>query len=334
MLPAPRRRDVLQLLVAGAAGLALPRSAHGSVVARPDLWRASTRPRQSAGAAAAASHHATLATTRLSETVFLVSGAGGNVLVVTVPEGVVMINGGSQERSPELLKTIADQTGGARVTAVFNTDWHPQHTGSNDALGKSGAQIVAHENTKQYLANELFVEWEQRTYKPRTKLALPTKTFLTTGTMSAGKETLKYGHLGQAHTDGDIYVFLPASNVLMTGDVMSVGTYPIADYTTGGWLGGMVTATKTMLDLTNADTRVIPGTGPVQTRADLQAQFDMLTTMRERLPKMMRQGMGTEDMLAVGCTREFDAKWGDPKLFVTTSYRGLWLHVRELGGIV
>jgi hypothetical protein len=72
----------------------------------------------------------------------------------------------------------------------------------------------------------------------------------------------------------------------------------------------------------------------VQTRADLQAQFDMLTTMRERLPKMMRQGMGTEDMLAVGCTKEFDAKWGDPKLFVTTSYRGLWLHVRELGGIV
>ena len=260
----------------------------------------------------------------------LVTGAGGNVLVISGGEGLVLVNGGSQERSPELLKTIA----GARVVALFNTDWHPDHTGSNEAIARSGGQIVAHENTKQYLANELFVEWEKRTYKARTAQALPTRTFLTTGTMSAGKETLKYGHLGQAHTDGDIYVFLPASNVLMTGDVMSVGTYPIADYTTGGWLGGMVTATKTMLDLTNADTRIVPGTGPVQTRADLQAQFDMLTTMRERLPKMMRQGMGTEDMLAAGCTKEFDAKWGDPTLFVTTSYRGLWLHVRELGGIV
>ena len=256
------------------------------------------------------------------------------MLVVRGTDGLVMINGGSAERSSELLKTIADQSGGRRVTTLFNTDWHPDHTGSNEALAKGGAQIVAHENTKQYLANELFVEWEKRTYKARTAQALPTKTFLTTGTMTAGGETLKYGHLGQAHTDGDIYVFLPASNVLMAGDVMSVGAYPIADYTTGGWLGGMVTATKTLLDLTNADTRIIPGTGAVQTRADLQAQFDMLTTMRERLPKMMRQGMGTEDMLAAGCTKEFDAKWGDPHLFVTTSYRGLWLHVRELGGIV
>ena len=272
--------------------------------------------------------------TRVSDTVFLVSGAGGNVLVVTGGDGLVLVNGGSQERSPELLKTIADHTSGARVTTLFNTDWHPHHTGSNEALSKSGAQIIAHENTKQYLANELFVEWEKRTYKARGAHAVPTKTFLTTGTLSAGRETLQYGHLGQAHTDGDIYVFLPASNVLMAGDVMSVGAYPIADYTTGGWLGGMVTATKTLLDLTNADTRIVPGTGPVQTRADLQAQFDMLWTLRERLPKMMRQGMGTEDMLAAGATKEFDAKWGDPRVFVTTSYRGLWLHVRELGGIV
>jgi hypothetical protein len=120
----------------------------------------------------------------------------------------------------------------------------------------------------------------------------------------------------------------------MTGDVMSVGRYPIADYTTGGWLGGLVTATKTLLDVTNADTRIVPGTGPVQTRADLQAQFDMLSAMRERFPKMMRQGMGAEDMLKAAATKEFDTKWGDPTLFVNTCYRGLWLHVRELGGIV
>jgi glyoxylase-like metal-dependent hydrolase (beta-lactamase superfamily II) len=120
----------------------------------------------------------------------------------------------------------------------------------------------------------------------------------------------------------------------MTGDVLTVGKYPIADYTSGGWLGGLLTATRTLLDLSNPDTRVIPGTGPVQTRADLQAQFDMLTTLRERFAKMMRQGMSANDMLAAGATKEFDAKWGDPKLFVPVSYRGLWLHVRELGGIV
>ena len=122
--------------------------------------------------------------------------------------------------------------------------------------------------------------------------------------------------------------------MLVAGDVLSVGKYPIADYTTGGWLGGLVTANKTLLDLTNADTRFVPGIGPVQTRADLQAQHDMLAAMRDRLAKMMRQGMGAEDMLAAAPTKDFDAKWGNPELFVSTAYRGMWLHVRELGGIV
>src|SRR5689334_21629998 len=124
-MPAPRRRDVLQLLMAGAAGLALPRSA-----------RAQQHPSSTHSAASAVTTGAKteLATSRLTESVFLVSGAGGNVLVVRGADGLVMINGGSAERSPELLKSIADQSGGLRVTALFNTDWHPNHTGSNDAL--------------------------------------------------------------------------------------------------------------------------------------------------------------------------------------------------------
>jgi hypothetical protein len=95
-----------------------------------------------------------------------------------------------------------------------------------------------------------------------------------------------------------------------------------------------VNATKKLLELANEETRVVPGHGPVQTRADLQAQHDMLATLRDRMHKLMRQGMGAEDMLASGITREFDAKWGDPALFLSTSYRGMWLHIRELGGVV
>ena len=95
-----------------------------------------------------------------------------------------------------------------------------------------------------------------------------------------------------------------------------------------------MTATKTLLDLTNDQTRVIPGAGAVQTRADLEVQHEMLVTLRERLHQMMRKGMGAHDMLAAGATKEFDARCGDPSLFVTVTYRGMWLHVRELGGIV
>jgi cyclase len=306
----PSRRQLLELMLSGAA-----------VASCASLMSAQGRA-------------PSIATTPLNEHLHLISGAGGNVLLVTTGDGLVMINGGSTERSNEVLKAVSAHARGKRLTTLINTDWCADHTGSNEALGAIGANIIAHEHTRQYLANDQFIEWQKRTYKAKPKSALPTKTFRTKGSLAAGSERLDYAHLGQAHTDGDIYVHLPASNVLMTGDVVTVGTYPIADYTTGGWLGGLVTATKTLLDLSNAETRVVPGTGPVQTRMDLQAQFDMLTTLRERLPKMMRQGMSANDMLAAGATKEFDGKWGDPKVFLPVTYRGLWLHVRELGGIV
>jgi glyoxylase-like metal-dependent hydrolase (beta-lactamase superfamily II) len=282
----------------------------------------------------AAAESSTLATTRLSDALFLATGAGGNVVVLNQRDGVLMVNGGTRERSAELLGAVKEQTSGRRVLTLFNTDWHPEHTGSNETLGEGGTRIIAHENTKQYLANEMFIDWEKQTYKPLPRPALPVETFYTTGTMTFGDEHIEYGHLGQAHTDGDIYVFFTGPNVLVAGHMMTPGKYPMPDYVSGGWLGGLVAATKTLLDRANADTRIVPALGPVQTRADLQAQFDMLSALRERMAKMMKQGMSVQDMLAAGITKEFDATWGTPELFVANAYRGMWLHVRELGGIV
>jgi glyoxylase-like metal-dependent hydrolase (beta-lactamase superfamily II) len=312
------RREFLEWVLSGAAVAAWP---FDVVQGKPSLASAQTR-------------HAPLTATPLDDHLHLISGAGGNVLVVASGDGLVLVNGGAAERSTELLKIVAASSGGRRLTTLFNTDWCADHTGSNEAAGAMRAQIIAHEHTKQYLANDQFVEWQKRTYTAKPAGALPTRTFYTKGSMTAGSERLEYGHLGQAHTDGDIYVFLPVSNVLVAGDVLTAGRYPMADYTTGGWLGGLMTATKTLLDLSNANTRVIPGSGPVQTRADLQAQYDMLSTLRDRLAKMMRQGMSAKDMLAAGATKEFDERWGDPTLFLSVTYRGMWLHVRELGGIV
>jgi cyclase len=325
MFPGPNRRDFLQVLLGGATGLAWPGFA--SAGQRLDVPQAGR-------AEAPVSGRALPTVTRLGPNLIVISGVPGNVVVATGPDGAVMVNGGDATRSADLLKLVASETGGARVQTLFNTDWHPDHTGANEALSATGAAILAHEHTKQYLGTEIHVDWQVRTYKPRRQQALPTKTFHTKGSMTVGAERVEYGHLGQAHTDGDIYVFFRDSNVLAVGDVLTVGAYPIADYTTGGWLGGLATATKTLVDLSNADTRVVPGTGPIQSRADLQSQFEMLSAMRDRLHKLLRQGMGVDDMIAAGPTKEFDERWGNPTLFVSTAYRGLWLHVRELGGVV
>ncbi len=330
MFPGANRRDFLQILLGSATALSWSELVRGaSAQGAPSTGGGASR---SAGPAAVPP--APLTVTRLGLNLLLIAGAPGNVVVATGPDGSVMVNGGQASRSAELLALVARETGGARVQTLLNTDWHPDHTGSNELLAAAGAAILAHEHTKQYLGTEIHADWQARTYKPRPPQAWPTKTFYSKGAMTAGAESLEYGHLGQAHTDGDIYAFFRQSNVLVAGDVLSVGAYPIADYTTGGWIGGLATATKTLIDLSNAETRVVPGAGPIQTRADLQAQFEMLSTLRDRFHKMMRQGMGADDMIAEGATTEFDARWGSPKLFVSTTYRGLWLHVREIGGVV
>ena len=272
--------------------------------------------------------------TRINEKLLVIAGAGGNVVVCQDTAGLILIDGGLAERSRELFKLIGVETKGAPIRTAFNTHWHWDHTGSNEALTRSGAKIIAHENTRLWLGADFFVEWEQRAYKPRPREAWPTETFYTSGKLTAAGEEIAYGNLPRAHTDGDIYIFFPTSNVLVAGGLLSSGSYPVLDYATGGWIGGMLDATKALLDMSNAETRYVPAYGPLLTRADVEAQHAMLTTMKDRLLGLMKKGMGPDDMIAAAPTQEFDAKWGDPTLFVSNAYKGMWGHVRSLGGIV
>jgi glyoxylase-like metal-dependent hydrolase (beta-lactamase superfamily II) len=307
----PDRRSFLKAAVAGAAGVslslrALARSEPEPIVAVP-----------------------------LSDNIVQITGAGGNVVAVTGPDGVLLIDSGVEERSKDLLKAVGKLPGGQHIHTLINTHWHWDHTGGNERLGKDKVKIIAHENTKLWLGADFYCDWQDnRHYTPRPKVALPTETFYTSGQIRANGQDVVYGYLPRAHTDSDIYVFFPKANVLVAGGLVSVGAYPVLDYTTGGWIGGMDDASKALVGIANKDTRIVPGIGPVQTYADLQAQSEMLHTMHERLVDLMRKGIGTDDLAAHPPTEEFNAKWGDPKLFLANAYRGMWGHVRELGKIV
>jgi cyclase len=305
------RRTFLKAAVAAAAGVSLSlktfaRSAQESVVTVP-----------------------------LTDHIIQITGVGGNVVVLTGPESVVMVDSGLEERSRDLMRAVEKLPGGKRVQTLINTHWHWDHTGGNERLGRQKVKILAHENTKLWLGADFYCDWQDnKHYTPRPQEAWPTETFYTSGKLSANGEDIVYGYLPRAHTDGDIYVFFQKANVLVAGGLVSAGQYPVLDYTTGGWIGGMSDASKALLGIANQDTKIVPGVGPVQSYADLQAQSEMLTTMRERLVDLMRKGIGTDDLAANPPTREFDARWGDPRLFLANAYRGLWGHVRELGKIV
>ncbi len=206
---------------------------------------------------------------------------------------MLLVDGGSRERSSELLKRVFAETGQRRVQQLVNTHWHWDHTGSNEALAKSGAAILAHENTKLWLGTEIISKWEGRTYEPRPANALPTQTFFYDADakpLTFGEQKLEYSIMPGAHTDGDVYVFFPRQNVLVGGGVVSGGEYPLVDYVTGGWLGGMIGGLKAMLKKGDANTRFVPGSGPLRTRADLEAQIDVCFTALSKIARQLLQG--------------------------------------------
>ncbi len=284
------------------------------------------------GGSALAASAGALASQQIAPNVFLITGAGGNVVCLDGPDGVVLVDGGSAEYSRALLQRV--QAGKRPVKALFNTHWHWDHTGSNEALGKAGVRIIAHENTRLWMQRPIIVPWQNRSYPPVPAKALPNSTFYTSAALAFGAHDIQYGYLGQAHTDGDLYVHLPKSNVLIAGDVVSVGSYPVLDYATGGWIGGVLEATKLLLKLSDEKTLIVPGTGPVVTRAHLQAESDMLEVLKERIWQLMRKGMSDTDIVAAKPTAEYDDKWGDPTPFLLSAYKGLWGHVREQRGVV
>lgn len=269
--------------------------------------------------------------TTLAPGLYLLEGLGGNVTVFDSVDGVLLVDGGSPEQSPAVLRAVRELTGKPQVHTLFNTHWHWDQTGSNAALGAAGTRIIAHENTRLWLGTDVDSRWEGRRYGRLPVKARPSKTFYTTGMLEFGGETIEYGYLFQAHTDGDIYVHFRKANVLVAGDVLAVGRYPVIDYITGGWIGGMATAAQQLAARCDDKTQVIPGTGPVQSRADLAAEQAMLAELRTRLSRLLAQGMSAQEMIDAAPTRDFDAKWGDPKLFIANTWQGLIRRTGELG---
>ncbi len=301
------RRDFLQTLLGGTAAASL-----GALAAPPARAREASAPIQSQ---------------KLTDSLLLFTGDGGNVVVARDGDALALVDGGLPERSRELLERIRKETGAQRIQTLFNTHWHPCQTGSNESIGKAGATIIAHENTRLWLCYANPVPGENRTYGPLPGEARPNKTFFyNSEQVTIGGEPVEYGYLLQAHTDGDIYVHFKRSNVLAAGGVVSGAGWPVIDVHTGGWIVGMTNGLATLIKVADADTRIIPAHGPVLTRADLVDQHRMYSTIAGRLQRAIRKGLGPEEVVAQNPTAEYNAKWGDPKTFVQTAFESLWGH--------
>jgi glyoxylase-like metal-dependent hydrolase (beta-lactamase superfamily II) len=301
------RRAIVRAVVGGVGALCLPRAA---LLSQP-----------------AAS--ALLEITRLSDALFVVQGAGCNVVVAKGAgggDGATMFDGGLKERAGELLSLVRNELSVSRIDTLFNSCWHPERTGANETLGAAGARIMAHENTRLWLGRDVTRPWDSRTIERLPPEACPNASFYESGSLDVSGREVRYGYLLQAHTDGDIFVHFPAENVLATGAAISAGTWPLLDWWTGGWIGGLVDAFDALLEVADEGTRVVPGNGGLLTRADLVEQRQIYVTVFDRLAKLFFAGLEPEDMLAAEPTREFDDRFGDSELFLRLAFRGFGLH--------
>ena len=301
-----KRRAILRAAVGGVVGAACSTLANSAIAAEP------------------------LTITPLANDINLISGAGGNVVVLSTADGQVMVDSGAAAFSDVLIETLRELPSSDRIHTLFNTHWHKAQTGSNATIGQSGARIIAHEKTRLHLATDFYLPDQDRYELAQPVAAHPTESFFTGGETVIGGQQIAYGHLLEAHTDGDIFVRFGHANVLVVGDVVSPEVDPVLDWFGGGWIGGRVDALEFLLDNSDDSTRFVPSVGPVVGRAEVLAEYELMSTLFGRLVELIRQGNRPEDSLAAGVMDGLSRNFDDPMKFVYAAQKSLWAHHNTL----
>ena len=255
----------------------------------------------------------------------LLQGAGCNVVAMPGPDGALMIDGGLAANADALLAAVRNATRTSRIDTLINTQWHPEQVGANEAVGRAGGVIFAHEKTKTYLSNAVYSVMFKGRRPALPQAARPTKTTRGDGSMEFAGVKLDYGYMPAAHTDSDLYVHLPAMNLLVAGGVVSAEEWPLLDYRNGAWLGGRVRALEHLADLVKPDTRVVPANGRVMTGAEIVRHRDMYQKLFTTMIGYLNMGLGPEDAVTRNPLREYTSEFGDPSAFTYGALKSMMI---------
>jgi len=259
--------------------------------------------------------------------VTILEGSGGNVAVLTGPDGKLLVDAGIAVSRHNMSKAL-ESLGPEPIRHLINTHWHFDHADGNEWLHSEGASIIAQENTRKHLMAAQRVEDWDYNFPPSPPGAIPAEVFNTDRTLDLNRSNLVLKYYGPAHTDGDISVRFTNQDIFHAADTYWNGIYPFIDYSTGGSIDGMIAATKANLDATTDSTIIIPGHGqPVSNRSELKDYSDMLVTIRNNVAELKKQGRTLEEIIAAKPTSSFDAKWGQfvigPALFTKLVFEGV-----------
>ncbi len=262
---------------------------------------------------------------RVSGSVYMLTGAGGNIGVSVGEDGIVVIDDQYAPLAPRIeaaMKAIADKP----VRFIINTHYHADHTGGNEYFGQKGT-LVAHDNVRKKL--ELGTVRGGNTIPPAPKGAWPIVTFNDTLTLHLNGEDIRAVHVPPGHTDGDSVIWFTKSNVVHMGDDFFNGLFPVIDLDNGGSVQGIIAAVEKVLPLISDDAKVIPGHGPLSDKAGLKKFVEVLKGTSAAVQKGIAAGKTVEQMRRKRCSGPWDA-WGQGFIktdaFIETLYKSLTLH--------
>ena len=246
---------------------------------------------------------------KVAEGLYVLTGQGGNIGLSAGTSGSLVIDDQYAQLSEKILAAIKTLTPGP-VRFVVNTHWHGDHTGGNENMGKAGAILVAHENVRRRMSTEQFMALMGRKIEASPEAALPVVTFAEGVTFFWNGDEVRVFHVAPAHTDGDSVIQFVKADVVHMGDTFFNGAYPFIDTSSGGRVDGVIAAADRVLSAVTDKTRIIPGHGPVASKADLQAYRDTVKAVRDAVAKLKAEGKTKEAVVAAKPSAAYDAKWG------------------------
>ena len=253
------------------------------------------------------------------------AGGGCNVVALSGPDGALLVDGGLAANSAVLLKAMTDNLKTKRIQTLINTHWHPEQTGSNEAVGKAGGTLISHEVTRLALGRKEHSALFEGSYGPLPPKAIPTQTTYNLGSLMFADEQVDYRYLPAAHTNGDLFVHFPKHNVIAAGGPVSAERWPVMDYLNGAFMHGFVRSYEILAEVAKPDTIIVPANGPTLTGADIVKQKDMYWALFKQFFIFFNKGFGPQDVVEAHPLKDHEAEYGDPAQFLEYAYRSLQL---------
>ena len=269
---------------------------------------------------------------KVTESIYMLRGAGGNIGLAVGNDGTFMIDDQYAPLTEKILAAIKDITD-KPVEFLINTHWHGDHVGGNENINGEGAILVAHENVRVRMSTEQFMKAFNNTVPPSPEAALPEITFTDSMTFHFNGGDIHVFHVKNAHTDGDAIIHFRNDNVIHMGDTFFNGMYPFIDVSSGGRIRGMINTAEHVLKIANDETKIIPGHGPLSNVAELREYRDMLTRVYQTILPMVRQQKNKGEVILAKPTEALDEKWGggfmQPDIFVGIVYDSITTAVSD-----